>query len=423
MHATWTRRILVGFSLIVIAVLGLPAARAEDRKLTDAERIEQLERENRELRKRLEIVEEKLGAEPYVEKEGVTETALGFIGSTEISGFVSASYFYNFNRPDDGLNKARGFDTRHNEFMANKLYLALEKPVEYGAIEWNAGYKAALLLGQDAEFTQASGLSLGDNGDLFEAFIVVNAPLGNGLKVAFGKYGTVHGYEANETEFNYNWSGGLLWTFVQPFTHTGVKLSYQWTAQIETELLIMNGWDVAADNNSAKSYMGAIYYTTADEKTSFTLIGFGGPEQDDNSSDWQKGAQFIVEHKCTPEWTTAVEFDYGHDDVQGLGNAEWFGTGVWLIFEPSEKWNAAVRGEWLKDRDGWRTTDSTVFPTFFDLDVRGHELTSLTLTLNVKPVEQLRIAPEFRWDRSSASRAFDGHKDQLTLGLGAAYFF
>jgi hypothetical protein len=386
---------------------------------------EEQKKRTEELERRIAVLEEKIAAEPYVKTEDVRESTLKFLQQTELSGYVSASYFYNFNRPDDRLNKGRGFDTRHNEFMANKAYLALEKPVEYGPLEWAAGYKIALLLGQDAEFTQATGLSLGDNGDLFVAAVVLNVPVGNGLKLTFGKYETVHGYEANLTEFNYNWSGGLLWTFLEPFTHTGVKLSYQWTDRIETELLVMNGWDVVRDNNSAKSYMGAIYLTTPDEKTTVTLIGFGGPEQDNNSSSWHKGANLQLEHRFTQAWLAATDLHYKHDDVGDANDkpVEAWGAGIWLVYEPTQRYSVAVRGEWLKDRDGFFTTDSTVFPTFFDLDVRGQELWSVTLTLNVKPVEELRIAPEFRWDRSSASRAFDGHKDQITLGVGAAYFF
>jgi hypothetical protein len=53
----------------------------------------------------------------------------------------------------------------------------------------------------------------------------------------------------------------------------------------------------------------------------------------------------------------------------------------------------------------------------------GQELTSVTLTVNFKPIEGLRLAPELRWDHSSVETAFDGHGDQVTLGFGVAYSY
>jgi hypothetical protein len=93
-----------------------------------------------------------------------------------------------------------------------------------------------------------------------------------------------------------------------------------------------------------------------------------------------------------------------------------------MIYEPSEKWNLALRGDWLKDADGARTSG---FPATapFTLAGNGQELISVTLTLNLKPVKELRIAPEVRWDRSTDDTAFDGHSSQITAGLGAAYSF
>ena len=55
---------------------------------------------------------------------------------------------------------------------------------------------------------QAAGLSLGPQGDLFEANVTVNVPIGSGLKVMLGKCGTPMGYESTFTEENFNWSGG-----------------------------------------------------------------------------------------------------------------------------------------------------------------------------------------------------------------------
>ena len=451
MHSQFRKCRTFGLCLVASLVLAVPGARADEQKMSDSQRIDQLEKENKELRRRLDLLEEAGKADKYVAKESIPEKTLEFLGQTEMSGFVSASYFYNFNKPaadattGNHQNTGRGFDSIHDEFMANKLVLTLTKPVDYNAFDWQAGYKATLLFGQDAAFTQANGFSLGSQGDLFEANVTVNVPIGNGLKVTFGKHGTLHGYEASLTEQNYNWSGGLQWTFIEPFTHTGLLLGYKINDQWEANLAFNNGWDVVKDNNGSKSFMGTVSFTP-DENTSFYVTGFGGPEELDAEAaaaagttpgphpngDWRRGADVVVTHHFTKQFQSTVQLDYGIEDgADANGNAaEWFAAGLWLIYEPSEKWSVAVRTDYLRDKDGARTfnapttapffSDTTVFP--FGAQI-GQELTSVTLTVNFKPIEGLRLAPELRWDHSSVETAFDGHGDQVTLGFGVAYSY
>lgn len=435
-----------GVTLLFLSVAltaGVTTLRADQAALSDGQRIENLEKENAELRRRLDLVEEAGAQDKYVPKESIPEKTMEFLGQTEISGYVSASYFFNFNEPPlttdssvppekiGRLNTGRGFDNRHNEFMINKFLLKFEKPVEASAFDWKAGYVAETIFGQDAGFTQASGLSLGDQGDLLQAYVIVNVPIGNGLMVTFGKCSTPLGYELTETELNYNWSGGNQWTFLEPFTHTGVQISYQINEQWDAQLLVNNGWDNVADNNNAKSFIGRVGYAP-NEKTSISVTGFGGPEQDEAGAaavagangNWRRGADVVVTHQCTEHFQTAVQLDYGHEEnVPGAGpDAEWYAAGLWLIYEPSEKWNVAFRGDWLKDADGVRTGGSPATAPFTLAGI-GQELISATVTLNFKPVKELRISPEVRWDRSTDNTVFDGHDNQVTLGIGAAYFF
>jgi hypothetical protein len=367
-------------------------------------------------------LESKSTQDVYVVKEKVPESTLKFLQQTGIDGYLASSYFYNFNQPGNRENTGRGFDTRADEFMANKLVVRIGHPVDYSAFDWLAGYSAKLILGQDAEFTQAAGLSLGPQGDLFEANVTVNVPVGSGLKVMLGKCGTTMGYESTFTEENFNWSGGNLWTFVEPFTHTGVMLSYQLTTELELKAMVMNGWDVVADNNHGKSFMGTATYTLND-KTSMALTGFGGPEQDNNSANWRKGVDFWIDNKFSPKVEGVAQIDYGAEDGADANGkkAEWFGLGGWLVYTFNEKWNVATRADYLKDGDGVRTSGA---PSLAPFPINnGQELCSVTLTFNYKPVEGLKLSPELRWDHSSLNTAFDGHDTQVTVGLGAVYSY
>lgn len=423
---------IVVSSLVFLMAVGVRADEAVDYKKL----YEEQKQRNDDLEKRIELLEEKDKAAPYVKTEDVTETSLGFLKQTEISGYVSASYTYNFNQPADRLNNGRLFDSNHNEFMANKLMLILQKPVEYNAFDWQAGYFVETIFGQDAVSTRAkapdvgSGLfNLGDHGDLEQAYLQFNVPVGNGLKVLLGKCATPIGWELVENEQNANWSCGYQWTFIEPFTHTGLHLAYKISDEWEANLYVNQGWDTVKDNNDSKSFIGRVAYNPNDN-WSFTLIGYGGPEQSDNRNDpanavpganglWRKGVSFVGTHLFTPQLNTAFQADYGEEeggDANG-GAASWYAFGAWATYDFTEKIQAATRLDFLSDKEGNRT-GGFLFPAN-----GGQDLWSLTLTMNFKPVEGLRLAPEIRYDHSSFDSAFDGHEDQVTGALGAVYSF
>jgi len=238
-----------------------------------------------------------------------------------------------------------------------------------------------------------------------------------------------------ENELNPNWTMGYQWTLFEPFTHTGLQLNYQINNEWEVNFYFNNGWDVVTDNNHSLSYIGRLYYAPNDN-TSYTLIGYGGPEQTAKDIDaaegvpgadgnWREGVQFIVTSKCLPKLGTALQIDYGHETAASVnhpgGDAQWWGIGSWFTYDFNEQLQAAFRADYVNDINGARSSDAPFtapFPTN-----GGQELCSFTWTLNYKPVEGLRIAPEIRFDRSTLNNAFDGHDTQVMTTIGAVYSF
>jgi hypothetical protein len=53
----------------------------------------------------------------------------------------------------------------------------------------------------------------------------------------------------------------------------------------------------------------------------------------------------------------------------------------------------------------------------------GGNLGSVTFTLNLKPVPNLKIQPEIRYDYTSYKGALNGRTGQFILGCGATYMF
>ena len=386
--------------------------------------------DDQDMAKRIEQLEKRIAELEGKKSEGGEKkesTAEAWIGASKFSGFASASYLYSFNRTD---TIGRSFDVNHNEVELNKLKLTLEKPVDFSGEKWDAGYRADLIFGQDAKLIHAAGLSLGDQGDLEQLYATVNIPVGRGLQVSAGKWVTLMGVEVIEETANPNWSEGNQFLFVENFTGTGAQLSYKWTDKIDTQFRVYNGWDVVKDNNGALSYMGRIGYAP-DDKTSIGLVGYGGPEEANNTRNWRYGVNLVASRKLTDKLTAWVQGDYGREDANAAlpiptKNAEWYAGGLWLTYDFCDMVGVAGRADYLKDKDGARTSGSP-FTSPFPANT-GQDLSSFTLTLNIKPVKNLQVRPEVRWDHSSGhlfgtSAGATDRANQFTTGLGVAYLF
>ena len=79
----------------------------------------------------------------------------------------------------------------------------------------------------------------------------------------------------------------------------------------------------------------------------------------------------------------------------------------------------ALRAEFLSDARG---VDASADPLAFPLNT-GNDLTSFAFTVNIKPVPNVKIQPEVRFDHSSLVGAFGKHNDRVILGLGVSYLF
>lgn len=411
------KMLTVGVCVATALLASASRVRADDQQLLD--KIKQLEQRVSELEGKSTQV---------VMQASIPTKTLDFLGQTEISGFVSSSFFHNFN--DDNANGIRnqGFVNKRDAFAINKFKLALEKPVTASPDKWAAGYRADLIAGEDASTTLNAASVVGGLGNagsalnLEQAFVVFNVPVGNGLLVKMGKFVTLMGLEVIEETANPNWTVGNQFQWVEPFTQTGLLLQYQWTPKIDTEFVVYNGWDQVTDKtgtlgNNARSFMGRVGLTLS-ESTSLGLIGYGGPEQTGVTGNWRAGGEALLTQKFGSKTTTYVQLDYGHEDnVGAVVNGEWYAGGVWVVYQACDKLGLALRGDYLKDRGSVRT----------GFDPTGNtELTSLTATVNFTPIANLQIRPEVRYDHASEYIFTDGagtKKDQFTIGVGIAYLY
>jgi hypothetical protein len=373
-----------------------------------------------------------------VMQASIPSATLDFLNQVNLSGYVSASYIYDFSKPTRGGTSptvaGRLYDSNNNTFTPDKFKLVLEKPVDFNPTNWIAGFRVDMIAGKDAEVIHSTGLFGGQSFDLEQAYVKFNVPVGNGLTVLFGKHVTMLGVEVVEEVTNPNWSIGNQFMFVENTTQTGLQLAYKWNDKLDTEFCVINGWDQVTDVNASKSFMGRVGLTF-DPNTSLGLVGYGGCEQPGDNHDYRTGGELVFNRNklFVDKLNGWVQLDYGHEDnaplADGSGtttaNADWYAGGLWLTYDFTDKIELAFRGDYLRDKDGVRTPSTAGGPitTPVTFTVAPKELYSATLTLNVKPVANLQIRPEIRYDRSSADTAFNGRKDQVTAGVGVAYLY
>ena len=341
--------------------------------------------------------------------------------AVKLSGYVTSSYFY-ASKPTGRAIVGRLYDRFHDEFIFNAARITLQKPVATDKLD--AGFQVDALFGQNAPPIQSVGLKLGDQGDLPQAFVTLNVPTGRGNYVQFkaGKMWTLLDVEVVDEVLNPNFSHGYEYIYLTNFTNTGFGLDAKLSAKVDAQLRLINGWDVVEDNNTGKSFMGRVGVTPSD-RAALAFFGYYGPEQPGNTSNKRYGGEFVGTFKPASATTLYVQLDVGGEQGIGAGggDAKWLGAGVWGVFDLDSKVALALRGDYMHDRDGVRSSGVLGFPA-----APGRNIGSGTMTLNVKTWPHALVRPEIRVEHSN-------HDDfgnpgglsatQVTFGLALSYLF
>lgn len=334
------------------------------------------------------------------------------------SGFVTSSYVYATGANGDAI-PGRLYDRFQDEFYFNAAKLVAELAVPTDRLE--AGFRIDALLGQNAQFTQAAGFDLGQNGDILQGYVVLNLPTGKDRYLQFkaGKLATLIGLEVMEDVVNPNFSIGNQFLFLENFTNTGIGVDLKLAAAWDAQLRVFNGWDVVKDNNEKKSFMGRLAVMPG-ASTVLAVIGYVGPEQAGNDDNNRYGVEFTLTQKLGSATAVWVELDFGKEEAARLDgdDASWWGGGVWLTHDLTGTLGLAVRGDYVGDKDGARSTGNFLGAQT-DLE---HNFGSLTATLNWRPVKSLLLRPEIRYD-SSNQDVFDGDQSQLSFQAAVSYLF
>ena len=358
----------------------------------------------------------------------------------------------------------RCFDNDPNGFNMHLAELIFDaSPAKPGEV----GFRVDLAFGSDVrlfkatdKFVRNSVARLNDfaDADFKQAYIEYIIPVGcpgekKGITLDMGKFVTWAGEEWIEAADNIMTSHSFLFTYAIPYTHTGVRATYdvfdnhcmgKWTVGGA----LYNGWDNQQDQNRSKT--GAIYSDwkptnwfewisvgmygaerVQDQRDEFdnavinggldptdpATPGFGALNtgntffgtldggRDRRFFDPQRGAARVLADTiltfkpvCGKDvLVLAFNGDYGHEE-----GGTWAGGAAYIKWRFAKKWYLGMRGEYFFDEDGARTGIAQTL-------TEGTALVDYALT------EALQTRVEFRHDHSNKGVFSDRHPTDLDL--------
>jgi len=329
-----------------------------------------------------------------------------------LSGYVDAGYMYNFQGAGQPGVSASD-NTARGDFSLNAFKLTLQKSLS-DANEFQAGFRADVKIGEDAYNLSSNGAAgSSDTISLDQAYVIVRAPIGNGLDISVGKFYSLLGYEVDDRPANLNITFGYDYYFAT--THqTGVKLYYPVNDIIELQVAITNGSSL--DSNSAS--LGGIADSSSDGYGASATINIKAPG---GNANWFHGVYgssgaadgFTTENEGVFMYNTwgnwAPKFandklllgfsatlgDVNDATVDGEGYTYVTGS-LYAKYQFTDIFSLAGRGSYLHSDSGLG------IPAAFDGNLNG-DAYSWTLTAGFNLLENLLVRAEYRIDLADES--------------------
>lgn len=178
---------------------------------------------------------------------------LAFLPGTTINIALDAYYAYNFNHPVGRVNLLRAYDVLSSEFSLNQADVIVDHPPDPAAgRRWGGRL--------DLQFGQATDTLQGNPSNeprpdiyrnIFQVYGSYVVPVGKGLNIDFGKWGSSLGIEGNYTKDQLNYSRALWFNFL-PFYHMGLRATLPINERVALNYWIVNGTNQVEATNGFK---------------------------------------------------------------------------------------------------------------------------------------------------------------------------
>jgi Putative beta-barrel porin-2, OmpL-like. bbp2 len=174
-------------------------------------------------------------------------------GGATLNYLFDGYYEYDFNHPIGRIQYLRAYDVLSNSFSINQADLVFD---------WTPNVAEGRRYGMrvDLQFGQATDTLQGNPSNevrpqiyrnIFQAYGTYVVPLGKGLTVDFGKWGSSLGIEGNYTKDQVNYSRSFFFDYL-PFYHMGVRATYKVSDKLALNYWLVNGTNQTEPTNSYK---------------------------------------------------------------------------------------------------------------------------------------------------------------------------
>ncbi len=307
---------------------------------------------------------------------------LDFLHDATINVGLDTYYEYNFNEPIGRVNLLRAYDVLSNNFNLNQASVIFEDAPNLSEGR-RFGGRLDLQYGQATESLQGN-----PNNEprpeiyrnIFQAYGTYVAPLGKGLNIDFGKFGSSIGIEGNYTKDQLNYSRSYWFNYL-PFYHMGLRLNYPVNDRFTLTYWVVNGTNQVEATNGFKD---ELFGFTAKPVKSVTWVVnyYFGQEHPDrvvvpptSPIPVQPGLSFepIIPApnghlnifdtygtwQINPKLSASLEGDYVIERLwqkQAPGRSDApshvIGGAAYLHYQLWRGWGVAGRAEYLSDRGG-----------------------------------------------------------------------
>ena len=307
---------------------------------------------------------------------------LAFLRGTTINVALDTYYEYNFNHPVGRVNLLRAYDVLSSEFSLNQADLIVDHPPDLSAgRRWGGRL--------DLQFGQATDTLQGNPSNeprpdiyrnIFQVYGTYVLPIGKGLNLDFGKWGSSIGIEGNYTKDQLNYSRAFWFNFL-PFYHMGLRATLPITDRFALNYWIVNGTNQVEATNGFKDELFG--FTAKPQKTfTWTANYYLGQEHPDRSPATNCGPVPVQPGLCfnavrpapdgrthivdsyaswqaTPKLTLQLEGDYviqrlWRNQAPGESSAPSHtdGGAAYVQYQLTPKMTLATRAEYMSDRGG-----------------------------------------------------------------------
>jgi hypothetical protein len=330
----------------------------------------------------------------------------------DVRGFFSGGTNWNPSTHDGGYNGPVSFNDRADRFQVDQVYFIAERKVD--TEDWSLGGRVDFMYGTDYVFTTSRGfddeLSTSGNPENYgaaipQAYLELNAPIGDGLTIKAGHFYTLLGYEVVPGKDNFFYSHAYSMQYGEPFTHWGALATYKFCNDLTITAGAVRGWDNLSDSADGNlSFLGGATYTVSDATTAVLSVISGNEGTGRN----QTAYSAVVTHALSDSLSYVFQHDLGVVE-EGMGSpaAQWYSVNNYLIQKIDDDISVGARLEWFRDDDGVRVVG--VRSGAGGVPANYYQL---TLGANIKVTDYLMVRPEVRYDyqeliKGATTKAFD----------------